>query len=228
MEPMKNLELDKVCRCCLTVKKEMRPLFGESIAEMLTECVQIQVEKTDGWPDKICIQCVQQVCRFHGFKQRLEKLDQQLRDYIKGLTVVVEEQVAVPQELALANIELPPGLATPQFLARTTTGPQLINGRSLLTATSAFPQMPPNTQLMHHNGQLIPVQMLSSNQAQLVQFRRAPDETCEIIVQPRLTQQIQATNTIAPSPVTHAQSAATMHHQQYYEESIGESALRLT
>lgn len=226
---MKNLELDKVCRCCLTVKKEMRPLFGESIAEMLTQCVQIQVEKTDGWPDKICMQCVQQVCRFHGFKQRLEKLDQQLRDYIKGLTVVVEEQVAVPQELALANIELPPGLATPQFLARTTTGPQLINSRSLLTATSAFPQpvqMPANTQLVHHNGQLIPIQMLSNNQAQLVQIRRAPDETCEIIVQPRTTQQIQATSTIASSPVSHAQPAVILDHQRYYEESIGEFAIR--
>lgn len=37
MELMKNVELDLVCRVCLTVKKEMRNLFGESVVEMLEE-----------------------------------------------------------------------------------------------------------------------------------------------------------------------------------------------
>lgn len=43
--PIKTLELDKICRVCLTVKKDMRPLFGEMISEMLMECARIQVRK---------------------------------------------------------------------------------------------------------------------------------------------------------------------------------------
>lgn len=40
---VKTLELDKICRVCLTAKKDMRPLFGEMVAEMLMECTRIQV-----------------------------------------------------------------------------------------------------------------------------------------------------------------------------------------
>lgn len=40
---VKTLELDKICRVCLTAKKDMRPLFGEMVAEMLMECAQIHV-----------------------------------------------------------------------------------------------------------------------------------------------------------------------------------------
>lgn len=40
---IKTLELDKICRVCLNIKKEMRPLFGELMADMLMDCTQIQV-----------------------------------------------------------------------------------------------------------------------------------------------------------------------------------------
>lgn len=43
---MRTLELDKICRACLTVKKDMKPLFGdgaELVAEMLMECARVQV-----------------------------------------------------------------------------------------------------------------------------------------------------------------------------------------
>lgn len=49
------------------------------------------MDNTDGWPDKICIQCVHQVSRCHAFKKRIETSDKELRHYIKGITVVVEE-----------------------------------------------------------------------------------------------------------------------------------------
>lgn len=39
----KTLELDKICRVCLTAKKDMRPLFGEMVAEMLMEFSQVEV-----------------------------------------------------------------------------------------------------------------------------------------------------------------------------------------
>lgn len=39
----KTLELDKICRVCLLEKKDMRPLHGEMISEMLMEFARIQV-----------------------------------------------------------------------------------------------------------------------------------------------------------------------------------------
>lgn len=68
-----------------------------------------QVDETDGWPDKICIQCVHQVSRCHAFKSRVEKSDQQLRQYIKGITVIVEEpitQIELPQQIHRNEIQL--------------------------------------------------------------------------------------------------------------------------
>lgn len=50
-----------------------------------------QLENADGWPDKICIQCVHQVSRCHAFKKRVENSDNELHKYIKGITVIVEE-----------------------------------------------------------------------------------------------------------------------------------------
>lgn len=43
LNSMRNLELDKICRICLAMKREMRPLFGEMVAEMLMEIAKIQV-----------------------------------------------------------------------------------------------------------------------------------------------------------------------------------------
>lgn len=53
----------------------------------------MQLDNTDGWPDKICIQCVHQVSRCHAFKKRVENSDKELRQYIKGITVIVEEPI---------------------------------------------------------------------------------------------------------------------------------------
>lgn len=67
------------------------------------------MDETDGWPDKICIQCVHQVSRCHAFKSRVEKSDQQLRQYIKGITVIVEEpitQIELPQQIHRNEIQL--------------------------------------------------------------------------------------------------------------------------
>ncbi|XP_055386117.1 zinc finger protein 813 [Condylostylus longicornis] len=87
----KTYELDKICRVCLVEKKDMRPLFGELVADMLMEIARVEIENTDGWPDKICIQCVHQVSRCHAFKMRVEKSDEELRNYIKSLTVIMED-----------------------------------------------------------------------------------------------------------------------------------------
>lgn len=56
----------------------------------------------DGWPDRICIQCIHSISRCHAFKTRVEKADAQLRQYIKGLTVVVDHQ-----ENLMGQLEIP-------------------------------------------------------------------------------------------------------------------------
>lgn len=39
----KVIDFDKVCRTCLSIKKDMRPLFEELIATLLMECTNIKV-----------------------------------------------------------------------------------------------------------------------------------------------------------------------------------------
>lgn len=89
MERKRVLELDKICRVCTSERKDMRPLYSEKVAEMLMEFAAIKVEPTEGWPDKICVQCVHQVSRCHAFKGLVERNDKELREYIKSLTVRV-------------------------------------------------------------------------------------------------------------------------------------------
>ncbi|XP_053676154.1 zinc finger protein 26 [Anopheles nili] len=105
---VRNIELDKICRICLVVKKEMRPLFGEMVAEMLMEIAKIQIDQMDGWPDKICVQCIHQVSRCHAFKTRVEKSDIALRQYIKGITVIPEQQQKVSLQAEMPKINLNP------------------------------------------------------------------------------------------------------------------------
>lgn len=46
MEMMRNINLDKICRICLTEKRDMRCLFGESIATMVNEiCPEVSVSR---------------------------------------------------------------------------------------------------------------------------------------------------------------------------------------
>lgn len=68
----------------------------------------LQVHNADGWPDKICVQCVHQVSRCHAFKAKAEKADIQLRQYIKGITVIVEPITQIElqsHQLQRANIQ---------------------------------------------------------------------------------------------------------------------------
>jgi hypothetical protein len=44
LESMKGLDLDKICRVCLSVKKDMKPLFDEMLSDLIMECVQIKVQ----------------------------------------------------------------------------------------------------------------------------------------------------------------------------------------
>ncbi|KAH8316218.1 hypothetical protein KR067_002465 [Drosophila pandora] len=105
MDRKKDLNLDKICRLCISERKEMRPLFSEKVPEMLMDCTSVRIEPTEGWPDKICVQCVHAVSRNHAFKTLVERSDKELREYIKGLTVrlVMEEQAQQQQQQSAAS-----------------------------------------------------------------------------------------------------------------------------
>ncbi|CAD7086984.1 unnamed protein product [Hermetia illucens] len=201
--PAKNLELDKICRVCLAAKKDMRPLFGEMVADMLMECARVQIDNTDGWPDKICVQCVHQVSRCHAFKTRVEKSDRELRNYIKKLTVIVEEPITqLPtsncNDITLKNLQTRHVPNTVQANDVTTqmviSNGQLHNAHILNAA-----------QIVTHNGQHVAqivnagqigqllqsgstVQMIHPNgqQTQVVHIQPSSETPCEIIVQPDL------------------------------------------
>ncbi|XP_055906573.1 zinc finger protein 236 isoform X1 [Eupeodes corollae] len=127
-EKRRNLELDKICRVCLSQKKDMRPIFGEMIADMLMECARVKIENTDGWPDKICVQCVHSVSRCHAFKTLVERSDRELREYIKGLTVIFEEPVV--------EIKTQPASPAPPILQPRKQQQQQTQKESTKTATS--------------------------------------------------------------------------------------------
>uniref|UniRef100_A0A336MRD5 CSON005779 protein n=1 Tax=Culicoides sonorensis TaxID=179676 RepID=A0A336MRD5_CULSO len=199
-ESLKNIELDKVCRICLSKRQSMRPLFGELIVDMLMEIAHVKIQNIDGWPNQICLQCIHQISRFHAFKTRVEKLDAQLREYIKGLTVIVEEptlgQLEITKDIstlknhtfnrsdAIQHIQTPIQTQNSQ-----TQSQMIVNSTQVLNNSH-------NTQFINTAGQivqghLIPgpentVQMITtpSGTAQLLHIQRSNNDGCEIIVQP--------------------------------------------
>ncbi|XP_055535869.1 zinc finger and BTB domain-containing protein 49 [Wyeomyia smithii] len=227
---MKNLELDKICRICLAVKKEMRPLFGEMVAEMLMEIAKIQIEQMDGWPDKICIQCIHQVSRCHAFKTRVEKSDSTLRQYIKGITVVVEEHM--PKELPievsrpqLATQKLPQVQPIQEIHIQRTDIPSI--------AEAAAPTMIlTNAQLLNAGAQIINaghllttaagqqiIQAPQYHAAQIGQFIQGPNNTIQMITHgaahPAPLLQIQRTTDDRCEIIVQPDMA----EQQFYDDS---------
>lgn len=131
-----------------------------------------KLENADGWPDKICIQCVHQVSRCHAFKKRVESSNKELHRYIKGITVIVEEpQVQTVQLKTEQEIHLTSDLLTTnhhhhhhhhhphhphhhQVQAVTIQQPNHTTGQQIVTTTHQPQQMIiTNGQL--HNAQII-------------------------------------------------------------------------
>lgn len=75
------LQIDKICRACLMERKDMKPLFGACLDEMLQYFTSIDMSPDDDLPHLMCIQCVLQCSRAYTFKQLCEKSDSILRQY---------------------------------------------------------------------------------------------------------------------------------------------------
>lgn len=232
---LKNLELDKICRICLAIKKEMRPLFGEMVAEMLMEIAKIQIEQLDGWPDKICIQCIHQVSRCHAFKTRVEKSDTALRQYIKGITVVTEGQM--PKEAV--TVDVPRPQIAPQKIQQLHTAPQIqeihIQRADIPTIAEAAP--PPtmiltNAHLLGTGAQIINaghllttatgqqiIQAPQYHAAQIGQFIQGPNNTIQMITHGAPHPQILQIQRTADDRCEIIVQPDMAEQQQYYDEN---------
>ena len=183
MERKKVLELDKICRVCIAERKDMRPLFSEKIAEMLMECATVNIENTEGWPDKICVQCVHAVSRCHAFKKQVERSDKELREYIKSLTVrvVIEEtndmklDASPPKMLSQKPPKLQLIQPQAQFQLQTQQNQLQLQQQQIILQPQQQQQQQPQQQQQHQpqNQQLQQVQHLQLQQQQQPSKRKA-------------------------------------------------------
>ncbi|CRL05014.1 CLUMA_CG018042, isoform A [Clunio marinus] len=207
-----------------------------------------KIENNPGWPEKICLQCVHQVSRCHSFKKRIEKSDEQLKQYIKSLTVVVEDptmkEMRVPevkqqpiqqqQQPQIQEIQIQRPETHPLIIANVLNNPstmlnsgqQLIqtpNGQIIQAQIGQFIQGPNNT-----------IQMITTNptnvapQPQLLHLRQEPENRCELIVQPSEMSEPHYFEEI-PVVVQSANGQQTIlnlpHHQvQALQQQIAQSA----
>ncbi|KAG4080302.1 hypothetical protein HA402_010794 [Bradysia odoriphaga] len=95
---MDLLDLEKVCRGCLSKNGEMRNLYGSCLDKMLMTVAEVHVEVGDGLPEKMCVQCVLQVSRAFTFKQQCERSDTTLRSYFQTIQESMASTVTVNDE----------------------------------------------------------------------------------------------------------------------------------
>uniref|UniRef100_A0A1B0GM18 C2H2-type domain-containing protein n=1 Tax=Phlebotomus papatasi TaxID=29031 RepID=A0A1B0GM18_PHLPP len=86
----------------IELQVEMKTIFGSCLDDMLRTVSCVEVERGDGLPDKMCIQCVLQVSRAFTFKQQCQKADATFRLY---LTKQVPEEC--PESPRSAQEEVP-------------------------------------------------------------------------------------------------------------------------
>lgn len=203
---------------------------------MLEEFSTVKVEPLNGWPDKICIQCVHQISRCHSFKRKIEKSDEQLRQYIKSITIVVEEptikeQQRVPdiksqmqptiQEIQIQRPENSMQQAHPLIITNVLNNPtsHMINGQhhQLIQTPNGIIQAQIGQFLQGPNNT---IQMITSptnvHHPQVLQLRTDSDNRCELIVQPSEVTETQFYDDV-PVVVQSANGQQTIlnlpHHQ---------------
>ncbi|KAJ8970874.1 hypothetical protein NQ314_000999, partial [Rhamnusium bicolor] len=66
-----NIQIDEVCRICLTKKEHMNFIYEAGLADMLLECASVQVTPENGLFNLVCNQCANEVSRWYIFKQQV-------------------------------------------------------------------------------------------------------------------------------------------------------------
>ncbi|XP_030765394.1 zinc finger protein 2 homolog [Sitophilus oryzae] len=106
-----QIDLGKLCRTCLGENGEMRSVFmmeeatGQtmSMADMLMRFANVEVDKEDGLPQLICLQCILQLSRGFSFKQLCEQSDCNLRQYLGKPPIKLTEKKEDPEQSNFNN-----------------------------------------------------------------------------------------------------------------------------
>ncbi|EDS33984.1 gastrula zinc finger protein 5-1 [Culex quinquefasciatus] len=105
------MNLEEICRSCMSKKQKMRPLFGSSLDSMLMTVANVkelhklnvnvaaiqEVSPNDGFPAQMCVQCVLQVSRAFTFKQQCEKADVTIREHLAAQRANQEKDDPEPE-----------------------------------------------------------------------------------------------------------------------------------
>lgn len=106
-----QLIIKKICRSCMCENTEMQNIFEKDaekgltqLAEMLAACASIQVTSGDGLPAHLCVSCEMLLSSAFKFRQRCQKTDTTLRQFINEQIIkeesseVVESNMDKPSE----------------------------------------------------------------------------------------------------------------------------------
>lgn len=75
------MELSKVCRLCLSVVDWPISVFDE-LAVKISQCLQIDISRTDSLPKQVCVKCKDTVNEFHSYYNNTLECQKQLVRYI--------------------------------------------------------------------------------------------------------------------------------------------------
>ncbi|EFA03089.1 zinc finger protein ZFP2 [Tribolium castaneum] len=80
---MRLINVNKVCRTCLSERGHLREIFSTKLPKMMENCASIQVCENDELPPHVCITCFHLIAKFYTFKKKMERSDRILRTYLK-------------------------------------------------------------------------------------------------------------------------------------------------
>ncbi|XP_044267229.1 zinc finger protein 2 homolog [Tribolium madens] len=80
---MRIINVNKVCRTCLSERGHLREIFPTKLPKMMENCASIQVCEDDELPPHVCITCFHLIAKFYTFKKKMERSDRILRTYLK-------------------------------------------------------------------------------------------------------------------------------------------------
>lgn len=99
---MRKINMNKVCRSCLSERGHLREIFSTKLPKMMETCATlqvppyylqvfkkikfltlIQVSENDELPPYVCITCFHLIAKFYTFKKKMERSDRILRTYLK-------------------------------------------------------------------------------------------------------------------------------------------------
>lgn len=177
-------------------------------------------------------------CRCHSFKKRIEKSDEQLKQYIKSLTVIVEEPVQRAQELRVPEIKQhqhQPQIQEIQ-IQRPESHPLIINMGNVLNSP---PMINQNQLFQTANGQICQLIQGPNNTMMLAQAQPQIIQPNEVIVQPSenffeeipvVVQSANGQQTILNLPHHQVQAlqqqiaaGQQQQHQQHHQEVVQEA-----